>query len=90
MQIPGSVVQVVSLLASGYICSRWPNMRCITMIVGNLVCVICGAILVGLNAGPDGQDNRWGRLVALWFCSFQSVGFSIALTMISSNIAGYT
>lgn len=90
MQIPGNVIQIISLLASGYISSRWPNMRCIVMIVGNLVCVLAGGVLVGLSPGPDGTENRWGRLAAVWLCSFQSVGFSLSLTMVSSNIAGYT
>jgi hypothetical protein len=90
MQIPGNVVQIVSLLLSGYIASRFPGMRCVVMIVGNLVCVVCGGILVGLSPGPHGTDNRWGRIVALWLCSFQSVGFAMSLTMVSSNVAGYT
>ncbi|KAI1122921.1 major facilitator superfamily domain-containing protein [Nemania abortiva] len=90
MQIPGNVIQVLSLLASGYIGSRFPNMRCAVMLVGNLVCVAAGGALVGLPVGSDGADNRWGRLVALWLCSFQSVGFSMSLTMVSSNVAGYT
>ncbi|KAJ3564857.1 hypothetical protein NPX13_g7702 [Xylaria arbuscula] len=37
MQIPGNVIQVLSLLASGYISSRFPNMRCAVMLVGNLI-----------------------------------------------------
>lgn len=90
MQIPGSGVQIVSLLAAGYIGSRYPNMRCSMMLIGNLICVACGGVLVGLNPGPDGTQNAWGRLVALWLCSFQSVGFSLSLTMVSSNVAGYT
>ncbi|KAI0476630.1 MFS general substrate transporter [Xylaria cf. heliscus] len=90
MQIPGSVIQVVSLLASGYIGSRFPNMRCTVMLAGNLICVAAGGALVGLPVGPDGTENKWGRLVALWLCSFQSVGFSMSLTMVSSNVAGYT
>jgi hypothetical protein len=34
--------------------------------------------------------EQWGRLVALWLCFFQGLGFSMSLTMISSNIAGST
>jgi hypothetical protein len=34
--------------------------------------------------------SQWGRLVALWLCYFQGLGFSMSLTMISSNIAGST
>ncbi|KAK8028599.1 hypothetical protein PG991_005655 [Apiospora marii] len=90
MQIPGSVIQVVSLLLGGWVSSRWPNMRCAMMFTGNLACVICGAVLVGLDPGPDGTHNKWGRLIALWLCSLQSVGFSLSLTMVSSNVAGYT
>ncbi|KAI0480887.1 MFS general substrate transporter [Xylariaceae sp. FL0804] len=90
MQIPGSVIQIVSLLVSGWISSRWPNMRCLTMLVCNLICVACAAVLVGLPAGSDGTEHKWGRLVALWLTSVVSVGFSMSLTMVSSNIAGYT
>ncbi|KAK5118704.1 hypothetical protein LTR85_007910 [Meristemomyces frigidus] len=85
MQIPGNVIQILSLLLSGWISSRYPNMRCIVMLIGNLICVAAGAALVALST-----DQKWGRLVALWLCSFQSVGFAMSLTMISSNIAGYT
>ncbi|KAK4574787.1 hypothetical protein LTR86_001629 [Recurvomyces mirabilis] len=85
MQIPGNVVQIVTLLASGYVGSRWPNMRCIMMLTGNLICVMAAGLLVGLST-----DNKWGRLVAIWLCSAQSVGFAMSLIMVSSNVAGYT
>lgn len=55
------------------------------MLVGNLICVGAGAALVALP-----NDAQWGRLVALWLCSCQSVGFALSLTMVSSNVAGYT
>jgi hypothetical protein len=42
-------------------------------------------MLVGLPA-----SNKWGRLVGLWLCYFQGLGFSMSLTMVSSNVAGYT
>jgi MFS family permease len=83
--MPGNAIQIVFLLLSGYISSKWPNMRCITMIVGNLICVGAGAALVTL-----GPEKQWSRLVALWLCSCQSVGFAMSLTMVSSNVAGYT
>lgn len=85
MQIPGGAVQFLALLAGGYICSRFKNIRFLTMIVANTICIIGAGLLVGL---PD--DNKWGRLVALWLCYFQGLGFSMSLTIVSSNIAGYT
>ncbi|KAK7984411.1 hypothetical protein PG989_011813 [Apiospora arundinis] len=86
LQIPGGAVQFLALIAGGWICSRWPsNTRCLTMIVANLICIIGAAMLIGLP-----NDAKWARLVALWLCYFQGLGFSMALTMISSNIAGST
>lgn len=55
------------------------------MIVANTICIIGAGLLVGLPS-----SNRWGRLVAIWLCYFQGLGFSLSLTMVSSNVAGYT
>jgi len=85
LQIPGGAVQFLSLLGGGIICSRWPNIRCATMIVANLICIVGAALLVALP-----NSNKWGRLVGLWLCFFQGLGFSMSLTMVSSNVAGYT
>ncbi|KAK5137693.1 hypothetical protein LTR08_007264 [Meristemomyces frigidus] len=85
LQIPGGAVQFLALLGGGYVCSKWPNARCPTMIVANLLCITGAAMLVALPT-----SNKWGRLVALWLCFFQGLGFSMSLTMISSNVAGYT
>jgi hypothetical protein len=85
LQIPGGAVQFLSLLAGGFICTRWPNTRCLTMCVANGLCIIGAALLVGLPSSA-----KWGRLVALWLCYFQGLGFSMSLTIVSSNIAGTT
>ncbi|KAI1122227.1 allantoate permease [Nemania abortiva] len=86
LQIPGGAVQFLSLILGGWLCTKWPRgSRCPTMIVANTICIIGSALLVRL---PD--ENKWGRLVALWLCFFQGLGFSMSLTMVSSNIAGST
>lgn len=88
LQIPGGAVQFLSLLGGGIIATKYADRfhtRSACMIVANLICIIGSALLVGL---PD--SNRWGRLVALWLCYFQGLGFSMGLTMVSSNIAGST
>ncbi|OAK99720.1 MFS general substrate transporter, partial [Phaeosphaeriaceae sp. SRC1lsM3a] len=85
LQIPGGAVQFLSLLSGGFICSRFPNTRCITMTVANLICILGAGLLVGLPSSA-----KWGRLVALWLCYFQGLGFSMSLTIVSSNIAGTT
>lgn len=85
LQIPGGAVHVVSTLTGGYLCSRFRGLRFPTMIFANSVCIVGGGLLVGLP-----NSNRWGRMVALWLTNLQSLGFSISLTMVSSNVAGYT
>ncbi|KAH0007844.1 MFS general substrate transporter, partial [Aureobasidium melanogenum] len=85
LQIPGGFIQFAALLGGGFICSHFPNSRCIVMITANCICIIGAAMLVGLPS-----SNKWGRLVALWLCYFQGLGFSMSLTMVSSNVAGYT
>ncbi|KAF1963389.1 MFS general substrate transporter [Byssothecium circinans] len=85
LQIPGGAVQFLSLLAGGFICTKYPNSRCLTMTVANTICIIGAALLVALPAA-----NKWGRLVGLWLCYFQGLGFSMSLTIVSSNVAGYT
>ncbi|OCH87026.1 MFS general substrate transporter [Obba rivulosa] len=78
-------VLVVSLLVAGWICTHYNNMRIITMAVGNITCIIAAAFLAYLPT-----DQKWNRLVAYWFTSFQSVGFALGLVMISNNIGGFT
>lgn len=86
LQIPGGAVQFLALITGGFICTKFfPNLRCICIIMANSICIIGSGLLVGLPI-----DNKWGRLVALWLCYFQRLGFSMSLTMVSSNIAGYT
>lgn len=86
MQIPGGAVQFLALITGGFVCTKWPNnTRCATMIFANTVCILGAGLLVGLPT-----DNKWGRMVALWLCYFQGLGFSMSLTMVSSNVAGYT
>ncbi|KAL1745032.1 major facilitator superfamily domain-containing protein [Schizophyllum fasciatum] len=85
LDIPSNVLQIGSLLISGYIASSIRNSRAIMMFVGNCTCIIAAACL---TYGPS--DQKWGRLVAFWFTSFQSVGFSLSLVMVSANVGGYT
>ncbi|KAL6399584.1 hypothetical protein AUP68_16989 [Ilyonectria robusta] len=81
----GDAVQIVALLIGGSVILNVPNSRLITATVANLVCTISGACLAYLSS-----ENKWGRLVCFWLVNSQSVGFTVALTTISSNMAGYT
>ncbi|KAK8844009.1 hypothetical protein IAR55_006802 [Kwoniella newhampshirensis] len=85
LDIPNSVVQISSLILSGYLAGRFKNSRAIMMFIGNATCIVAAC---ALTYAP--HHETWGRLVAFWFTSFQSVGFSLSLVMISANVGGYT
>ncbi|KAJ7204233.1 major facilitator superfamily domain-containing protein [Mycena rebaudengoi] len=91
LDIPSNVIQIVSLILSGYLAGRFKNSRAL-MMVGMLhpfywerTCIIAAA---ALTYAP--HDQKWGRLVAFWFTSCQSVGFSLSLVMVSANVGGFT
>ncbi|KAL2285301.1 hypothetical protein FJTKL_08248 [Diaporthe vaccinii] len=81
----GDAVQIVALLIGGTFILNVPNSRLITATVANLLCTVSAACMAYLA-----ESNTWGRLVAFWLVNAQSVGFTVSLTTISSNMAGYT
>ncbi|KAJ4368943.1 hypothetical protein N0V83_006025 [Neocucurbitaria cava] len=81
----GDAVQIVALLISGSIILNVRNSRLITATVANMLCTIAAALMAYLP-----RSNTWGRLVCFWLVNAQSVGFTVSLTTISSNMAGYT
>ncbi|KAI1742793.1 major facilitator superfamily domain-containing protein [Xylaria scruposa] len=81
----GDAVNVVALIIGGIIILNVPNSRLLTATVANLLCTISAATLGFLP-----RSNTWGRLVSFWLVNSQSVGFTVSLTTISSNMAGYT
>jgi MFS family permease len=88
LQIPGGAVQFLALLFGGWVATRYSDRfhaRSACMITANTICILGSGLLVGLP-----NSNKWGRLVALWLCYFQGLGFSMSLTIVSSNVAGYT
>ncbi|BGP32547.1 hypothetical protein JCM10296v2_004328 [Rhodotorula toruloides] len=81
----GRSFQIISLLIAGYVTTRFANTRTLMVTCGNVICVIATALLSFL---PTSQ--HWGRLVSFWLVNTQSVGFTLDLVMVSSNIGGYT
>ena len=81
----GNAVQVIALFIGGTITLNVPNSRLLTATAANLLCVICAALMAYLP-----RSNTWGRLVCFWLVNSQSVGFTISLVTISSNMGGYT
>lgn len=59
--------------------------RLLTATAANIICTIAAACMAFLPS-----SYTWGRLASFWLVNSQSVGFTVSLTTISSNMAGYT
>ncbi|CZR63621.1 related to DAL5-allantoate and ureidosuccinate permease [Phialocephala subalpina] len=81
----GDAVQVIALLIGGIITLNVPNSRLLTATAANIVCTVAAGCMAYLP-----RSNRWGRLVSFWLVNSQSVGFTVSLVTLNSNMAGYT
>lgn len=81
----GDAVQVLSLIIGGIITLNVPNSRLLTATVANVLCTVSAACMAYLP-----RSNTWGRLVSFWLVNSQSVGFTVSLITVSSNMGGYT
>ena len=81
----GDAIQVTALLIAGIITLNIPNTRLIVATVANVLCTTCAACMAYLP-----RSNTWGRLVCFWLVNSQSVGFTVSLITISSNMGGYS
>lgn len=81
--IPANTTQLMSLVISGYISTRFRNMRLISM-SASCVPSIVGAVM--LHTLP--ATNKWGRVVALWATFTFSVTLALSFAVIGGNVAG--
>jgi len=81
---PGGVVEIVTLIVGGYLGDRFHN-RILVASFGLLTSILGMALIVGL---PLGNNN--GRLAGYYLTQASPMPFVAFLSLISSNIAGYT
>lgn len=81
----GNALQILSLLIAGIITLNIRDTRLLVSSAANVICTAAAACLAFLP-----RDQPWPRLVSFWLTNVQSVSFTIALTMITSNMAGYS
>ncbi|KAL1644839.1 hypothetical protein SLS61_008633 [Didymella pomorum] len=81
----GDAVQIITLLIGGTVILNIPNSRLLMPTVANILCAVYATCMAYLQ-----RSNTWGRLMCFWLVNAQSVGFTVSLTTISSNMAGYT
>lgn len=83
LQIPLGAVHGVFALGATFICSKFKDCRCI--IAGSLCLVsLIGSVLV--RYGPNLGSNLLGLFIFIGYVA----GIPLSLSMISSNVAGFT
>lgn len=82
--VPGGAVEVVALILNGYI-GHITNQRVLCSL-GGLVAAFVGMVLI--VALP--VENNTGRLIGYYMTQAIPTAFVALLSMISSNVAGYT
>ncbi|KAG5814141.1 hypothetical protein H9Q71_003403 [Fusarium xylarioides] len=85
MGMPSNTIHLVSVVFAGWFCTRFKNTRCYVMIATNII-VLIGAVLV--DNLP--QSNHQGRLASFYIIYVNTVPFGLGMSMLSSNIAGFT
>ncbi len=83
--MPGSAFGLFFVLAGTYICHRVKYSRCIVAAALQLVALV-GCIMV--YASPI--SDKWTRLGGIWLFPAYAAGFPLSLSIIGSDIAGYT
>lgn len=83
----GRSIQVISLLIAGVVATKFANSRIIMVTIGNLICVLGSGLMTFL---PFNHANTWPRLIGFWLINAQSIGFTLGLVMIASNIGNYS
>jgi len=81
---PGGAVEVVSLIVCGYLGDRYGNRVLIGM--SGLFAALIGMLLIVCL--PLSNDS--GRLAGYYLCQASPTGFVALLSLVSSNVAGYT
>lgn len=81
---PGGAIEVVTLIGCGIIGDRTGN-RILVSTSGLFISILGMALIVGLPL-----DNSVGRLIGYYFTQASATPFVALLSLIGSNIAGYT
>ncbi|OJJ51394.1 hypothetical protein ASPZODRAFT_156286 [Penicilliopsis zonata CBS 506.65] len=85
LNLPIYFFQFSVVLGSVWLAHRTPRSRIILTVVGNLVALIGAVVLLKLPS-----SNKGGRYVSLLLMNASINGFPLYLSLISSNVGGFT
>ncbi|KFZ13042.1 hypothetical protein V502_06795 [Pseudogymnoascus sp. VKM F-4520 (FW-2644)] len=84
LAIPGGLVKVAALWFGGYIAAKYEK-RFLVGIAGLVFAITGMAMIIGCA-----ESNKIGRLIGYYITNCSATGFIASLSIVSTNIAGYT
>jgi MFS family permease len=85
LQMPAGVTQILALVFICLMATYIKNIRLVLMISMVLISLLGMCLVYGLP-----YSNSYGRLVGIWLCSPFAANIPISLSLISSNVGGFT
>ncbi|TVY52770.1 putative transporter [Lachnellula cervina] len=85
LTLPVGGVEIVAMAVAGGLSMYFVNGRTVIMFVVSLPTLVGAALLTGLP-----QSNTWGRACGVWLLLCIPASYAILLSLISSNIAGFS
>ncbi|KAJ9622827.1 hypothetical protein H2204_011436 [Knufia peltigerae] len=85
LNMPVYGFQFISIMVSSFLARRFRRSRIIIIICGSLIALFGAIIIMKLP-----YSNKGGRFVGLMMLMASTNGFSLTLSLISSNVGGFT
>ncbi|KAK4868072.1 hypothetical protein LT330_007270 [Penicillium expansum] len=85
LTLPVGGVEIIAMLVAGLLSSRMKNGRTVIMFLVSAPTLV-GIVL--LDVLP--QSSTWARIVGVWLVLCVPAGYAILLSLISSNVAGFS
>ncbi|CAA21238.1 Membrane transporter [Schizosaccharomyces pombe] len=85
LNMPLGAIEVAAMFISGVLCKVFKNGRLLIGVFMNCL-TLAGCLMIWKI--PD--SNPYGRLVGVWFTMWVPASSALLLSLISSNVAGYT
>lgn len=85
LSMPIAAFQIIWVAISSVLAWKLRRSRCYIIACLQLIALTGSAMVYGVP-----ESNKWGRMAGLWLMPAYAAGFPLSLSLIASNVAGYT
>lgn len=85
LNMPIAAFQIIWVVIGSGIAWKLPRSRCYTIAALQLTALTGAAMVYAIPS-----SNKWARMAGIWLFPAYAAGFPLSLSLIASNVAGYT